>query len=189
MHVWLRMLFGWWPVQRVLTVPTNLVLLSEPHLQEDCPFDPDAAEQRTLGAEDAEGISEEAFGEYASRVYQYLQVGTIPVGLSIEFGEYARVHQPVPAGGSLRAGGCGLRGGLFSDGCRFGLLHACVRLRHVQPVLSFSCCPLPPPPSPPLLPRWLRTASSRRACTCWASRRHPTRRLSTWQVRVGQEGA
>lgn len=120
MHVWLRMLFGRWPVQRVRTVPTNLALLLKPTLQEDCPFDPDAAEQRTLGAEDAEGISEEAFGEYASRVYQYLQVG------------------------SLCVGGCGLCGDVFSDRCRFGRLHACVRLRHVQTVLSFSCSPLAP---------------------------------------------
>lgn len=65
-----------------------LELLASSGLQEDCPFDEAAAaaaedsksgssgggEKRVLGAEDAEGISTEAFSEYAARVYQYLQV-------------------------------------------------------------------------------------------------------------------
>lgn len=77
-----------------------LELLASAGLQEDCPFDggpetaaaaasssgrsrggggsSDAAAaegKRVLLAEDAEGITTEAFTEYASRVYQYLQVG------------------------------------------------------------------------------------------------------------------
>ena len=76
-----------------------LELLASAGLQEDCPFaDPEASAagvaaaasssgsssggssgapaegKRVLLAEDAEGISTEAFTEYASRVYQYLQV-------------------------------------------------------------------------------------------------------------------
>jgi magnesium chelatase subunit H len=75
-----------------------LELLASAGLQEDCPFaDPEAVTaaaasssgstsggcgtaaaegKRVLLAEDAEGISTEAFTEYASRVYQYLQVSS-----------------------------------------------------------------------------------------------------------------
>lgn len=51
-----------------------LELLLQAGLQDDCPFDPAATEPRALAAEDADGIGTEAFSEYASRVYQYLQV-------------------------------------------------------------------------------------------------------------------
>ncbi|KAL4458671.1 hypothetical protein ABPG75_013536 [Micractinium tetrahymenae] len=56
-----------------------LELLASAGLQEDCPFDQQQAalpggERQVLGAEDADSISTEAFAEYASRVYQYLQV-------------------------------------------------------------------------------------------------------------------
>ncbi|KAL4859226.1 Acyl-coenzyme A oxidase [Chlorella vulgaris] len=69
-----------------------LELLASAGLQEDCPFEPATAaaaagegssgqqhaqqqqQQQQLRAEDADAISTEAFSEYASRVYQYLQV-------------------------------------------------------------------------------------------------------------------
>lgn len=52
-----------------------------PAAQDDCPFDPSAAEPRVLAAEDADALSDEAFAEYASRLYLYLQVGWVQGGL------------------------------------------------------------------------------------------------------------
>ncbi|PSC71131.1 protoporphyrin IX magnesium chelatase [Micractinium conductrix] len=54
-----------------------LELLASAGLQEDCPFDEAAAaagKARVLGAEDADEIDDEAFGQYAARVYTYLQI-------------------------------------------------------------------------------------------------------------------
>lgn len=51
-----------------------LELLASAGLQEDCPLDPSAAEPRVLTAEDAAGIPQDVFEEYAGRVYKYLQV-------------------------------------------------------------------------------------------------------------------
>jgi magnesium chelatase subunit H len=54
-----------------------LELLASSGLHEDCPFDEAAAaagERRLLAAEDADAIDTPAFTQYASRVYQYLQV-------------------------------------------------------------------------------------------------------------------
>lgn len=58
-----------------------LELTASAGLQDDCPFDPSAAEPRVLAAEDADALSDEAFGEYASRLYQYLQVRGAAVGV------------------------------------------------------------------------------------------------------------
>lgn len=53
--------------------------LAQTGLDQDCPFRPSSVESTSepelLAPESAEGVSEDDFSEYVSRIYQYLQVG------------------------------------------------------------------------------------------------------------------